>query len=91
MSGQPAVLQQVWSVSETHRKGRDAAVTAVRIATSRLSGDTRQRCLRFLSDEKNGFSLFSIENDEYIFVLTDELKQFLNQKGGGVSGKTSSF
>ena len=41
--------------------------------------------------QKNGFSLFSIENDEYIFVLTDELKQFLNQKGGGVSGKTSSF
>lgn len=41
--------------------------------------------------QKNGFSLFSIENDEYIFVLTDELKQFLNKEGGGMSGKTSSF
>ena len=41
--------------------------------------------------QKNGFSLFSIENDEYIFVLSDELKQFLNKEGGGMSGKTSSF
>lgn len=41
--------------------------------------------------QKNGFSLFSIENNDYIFVLTDDLKQFLKKKGGGVSGKTSSF
>ena len=41
--------------------------------------------------QENGFSLFSIENNDYIFVLTDDLKQFLKKKGGGVSGKTSSF
>lgn len=39
--------------------------------------------------QKSGFSLLSIDGDDYIFVLTDKLKDFL--KGGEMSGDTSKI
>ena len=51
------------------------------------------RCDKDMSTflQENGFSLFSIENNDYIFVLTDDLKQFLKKKGGEMSGDTSKI